>query len=129
MLRKQNRFIAVVVMAAFCLVACSCATTHEGKAYDVLNVASITYDASMATLGELHSMGKLSNEDAYKAIEMSEKFQLAHKTARETLKTYLEILEAGEQGFEQKEILDIAISVALKAQVLLTEFLAEREGG
>ena len=106
------------------MAACSCATTSQGKAHDALKIAAVSYDASMSVFGAMYKAGNLSEEDKTTVLAYSARYRLAHRAAREALKTYIEVKDSGGSLEGQQELIDAAISSVLKVQSLLAEYLA-----
>lgn len=89
----MKKLVALVVFLTFVLTGTGCSFKDSDKyelyTWQALAVAATTYNETMTALGNLHTAGKVSDETAYKAIELGKKFTPLYKAAVSSLKVFV----------------------------------------
>lgn len=114
----MKRIISLVlsIMVVFCLAACK-SDDYVPTAWKTLAITATLYDETMQELGELHSAGKFSDENAKKAISFGKKFTPLYFTAVNALETFVK-----NPTDDKLDVAKNAVQSAVDSLDLLMEF-------
>lgn len=108
--------LVLSIVVVFTLSACK-SDDYVPTAWKSLAITATLYDETMQELGELHTAGKLSDENAKKAISFGKKFTPLYLTAVNALETFK--LNPTE---DKLDVAKNAVQAAVDSLDLLMEF-------
>ena len=114
MKRAISLFLSMVMV--FVLTACK-SDDYVPTTWKTLAITATLYDETMKELGDLHSKGKFSDENAYKAISFGKKFTPLYFTAVNALETFVK-----NPTDDKLDIAKNAVQAAVDSLDLLMEF-------
>jgi hypothetical protein len=122
-MRRRIAACAVAVILLAAIIGCSTTSStltpaqqYDLNAYKILAGAKASYETAFVVLAELQKQGKLSDEDAKKAINAGNVFYLIYLVAEAAYETYHKDPTAVNQASLDKNLQDISVK--------LGEFLA-----
>ncbi len=129
MVRVARAYVLLIVVLFISFNFGGCATTKEGKVYDSLVIGLTVYDTTMQYLGDEYRAGRITEVQKDRAIVLGNRYKLAFKTATKAMAKYTDLVEAGKDGTDAQEVLDVVMDLMLEAKSLFYDYAAQFGGG
>jgi hypothetical protein len=114
----MKNIITLVLSLVFVVVLTACKSDeYVPTTWKTLAITATLYDETMTELGELHTSGKLSDENAKKAISFGKKFTPLYLTAVNALETFIK-----NPTDDKLDVAKNAVQSAVDSLDLLIEF-------